>query len=177
MLSSRQKKTAETQWKDSSDGMKFTFTKTCFLSDITMLSFEQKNLPSIVENTSVELTKALKMKSLKPRVKCKGIQAEPGREETTVALGSHKPLFPNILSPRDQPFLVPGHLPLRLSCPPCWEQRSPHPSVRQCAPDYKKNRRDDKGLLLWCPVWRRGVCPGLEDAVCVPLRLFWLCPS
>ena len=30
MLSSRQKKTAETQQKDSSDGMKFTFRKTCF---------------------------------------------------------------------------------------------------------------------------------------------------
>lgn len=82
--------------------MKFTFTKTCFLLslDITMPSFEKKNLPSIVKNTSADLTKALKIKSLKPRVKCKGTQAEPGREEITAALGPHKPLFPYILSPQ-----------------------------------------------------------------------------
>lgn len=126
-LQTEKKKKADTQQKDSSDGMKFTVTKTCFLLslDITMPSFEKKNLPSIVKNTSVDLTKALKIKSLKPRVKCKGTQAEPGREEITAAPGPHKPLFPCILSPRDQPFLVPGHLPLWLSSPPS-ESRGPH---------------------------------------------------
>lgn len=84
-----------------------------------MPSFKQKNLPSIVKNASGELTKALKMKSLKPRVKCKGAQTEPGMEEITAVLGPHEPLFPSILYPRDQPFLLPGHVPVRLSCPPC----------------------------------------------------------
>ena len=77
-----------------------------------MPSFKQKNLPSIVKNASGELTKALKMKSLKPRVKCKGAQTEPGMEEITAAPGPQEPLFPSILSPRALlPSLLTAEVP------------------------------------------------------------------
>lgn len=182
MLSSRQKKkkTAETQEKDSSDGMKFTFRKTCFF----IVSAWTFPCPHLSRKICLPLLKMLlvnwqkhwkwnlwspesSVKELKQSQEWKRLQ--PRWDHTSLCSQVSCPPETSHWCCRDiSPCSSPA-LPA--------ESRGPHTCVRQCAPDSKKTWKDGRGLLLWCSAWRRQVRSGLEDAMCVPLRLFWLCPS